>query len=45
VAALGGFELKAIAPAHCTGWRAVSAMATAFGDALAPSAVGKTYRF
>ena len=45
VAALAGFDLKAIAPAHCTGWRAVSAMATAFGDALAPSAVGKTYRF
>jgi len=45
VAALGGFDLKAIAPAHCTGWRAVSAMATAFADVLAPSAVGKTYRF
>ena len=38
------FRLKRIAPAHCTGWRAVSALAVAFGDAVAPSAVGKTYR-
>lgn len=45
VAALAQFDLKAVAPAHCTGWRAVSAMAASFGDALAPAAVGKTYRF
>ena len=45
VAALGQFDLKAIVPAHCTGWRAVGALAAAFGDAVAPSAVGKTYRF
>jgi 7,8-dihydropterin-6-yl-methyl-4-(beta-D-ribofuranosyl)aminobenzene 5'-phosphate synthase len=45
VAALGQFDLKAIAPAHCTGWRAVSALAAAYGEAVAPSAVGKTYRF
>jgi 7,8-dihydropterin-6-yl-methyl-4-(beta-D-ribofuranosyl)aminobenzene 5'-phosphate synthase len=45
VAALEQFDLKAVAPAHCTGWRAVSAMASSFGDALAPAAVGKTYRF
>jgi 7,8-dihydropterin-6-yl-methyl-4-(beta-D-ribofuranosyl)aminobenzene 5'-phosphate synthase len=45
VAALEQFDLKAVAPAHCTGWRAVSAMAARFGDALAPAAVGKTYRF
>jgi 7,8-dihydropterin-6-yl-methyl-4-(beta-D-ribofuranosyl)aminobenzene 5'-phosphate synthase len=45
VAALGQFDLKVVAPAHCTGWRAVSAMASRFGDALAPAAVGKTYRF
>jgi hypothetical protein len=31
---------------HCTGWRAIAALATAFGDkALAPSAVGKRYAF
>jgi 7,8-dihydropterin-6-yl-methyl-4-(beta-D-ribofuranosyl)aminobenzene 5'-phosphate synthase len=45
VAAIRGFDLKTIAAAHCTGWRAVSALAQAFGEAVAPSAVGKTYRF
>jgi len=45
VAALAQFDLEAIAPAHCTGWRAVSAMASTFGGKLAPAAVGKTYRF
>ncbi len=45
VEAMREFELKCIAAAHCTGWRAVSALAAAFGDAVAPSAVGKTYRF
>jgi len=28
---------------HCTGWRALNAMAKVFGDELAPSAVGKRY--
>jgi len=45
VAALDPFDLKVIAPAHCTGWRVVNAMHSAFGDALVPAAVGKTYRF
>lgn len=45
VAALRQFELKTIACAHCTGWRAVNALAAAFGEAVAPSAVGKLYRF
>ena len=45
VAAMRAFDLKSIAAAHCTGWRAVNALATAFGTAVAPSAVGKTYRF
>lgn len=44
VAAMRGFGLKVIAPAHCTGWRAVGALAFAFGEAVVPSAVGKTYR-
>jgi len=44
VAGMGGFGLKIIAPAHCTGWRAVGALAAEFGDAVMPSAVGKTYR-
>ena len=45
VEALRAFPLKVVAPGHCTGWRATSALAAAFGDAVAPSAVGKTYRF
>jgi 7,8-dihydropterin-6-yl-methyl-4-(beta-D-ribofuranosyl)aminobenzene 5'-phosphate synthase len=45
VAELRAFELKLIAAAHCTGWRAVNALADAFGDAVAPAAVGKVYRF
>ena len=44
VAAMRAFELETIAPAHCTGWRATSALASAFGDAVVPSAVGKTFR-
>jgi 7,8-dihydropterin-6-yl-methyl-4-(beta-D-ribofuranosyl)aminobenzene 5'-phosphate synthase len=45
VEALKAFELDVIAPAHCTGWRAVSALAGAFGSTVVPSAVGKTYKF
>jgi 7,8-dihydropterin-6-yl-methyl-4-(beta-D-ribofuranosyl)aminobenzene 5'-phosphate synthase len=45
VEALREFELTTIAAAHCTGWRAVSALAAAFGDALAPAAAGKLYSF
>lgn len=45
VAALGEFELSLIAPAHCTGWRAVGALAEAFGEAVVPAAVGRCYRF
>ncbi|HEY2929843.1 MBL fold metallo-hydrolase [Piscinibacter sp.] len=45
VAGLRPFNLKTIAPAHCTGWRAVGALEAAFGEAVAPAAVGKTYRF
>ena len=43
VADLKRFGLKLVAPGHCTGWRAVNAMAKAFGDELVPSAVGKRY--
>ena len=46
VEALKAFDIGVIAAAHCTGWRAISALAAAFGDAvLDPSAVGKTYQF
>ena len=46
VAALRGFDLDVIAAGHCTGWRAMTALANAFGDAkLTPLAVGKRLRF
>jgi 7,8-dihydropterin-6-yl-methyl-4-(beta-D-ribofuranosyl)aminobenzene 5'-phosphate synthase len=45
VAALADFGLAMIAPAHCTGWRAVGALAAAYGDRVVPSSVGKLYRF
>ncbi len=46
VEGLRGFGLKTIAAGHCTGWRAITALANAFGDSiLAPSAVGKRYTF
>lgn len=40
---LKNFELKLLAPGHCTGWRALTAMAKAFGDELVPTAVGKRF--
>jgi 7,8-dihydropterin-6-yl-methyl-4-(beta-D-ribofuranosyl)aminobenzene 5'-phosphate synthase len=46
VAGLRPFGLSTIAAGHCTGWRAMSALANAFGDkVLAPTAVGKRYTF
>jgi 7,8-dihydropterin-6-yl-methyl-4-(beta-D-ribofuranosyl)aminobenzene 5'-phosphate synthase len=46
VKALYGFDLDVIAAGHCTGWRAMAALANAFGDTkLAPLAVGKRLRF
>ena len=44
VEALREFDLKMIAAAHCTGWRAIGALTSAFGQAVVPSAVGKTFR-
>ena len=43
IADLKRFALEMLAPGHCTGWRALSAMAAKFGDELVPSAVGKRY--
>lgn len=41
-----GFGLKRIVPAHCTGWRAVTALAKIYGDdVLVPSAVGRKFLF
>ena len=46
VAGLREFGLTAIAPGHCTGWRAVNAFAQTFGEEiLAPLAVGKRLVF
>jgi 7,8-dihydropterin-6-yl-methyl-4-(beta-D-ribofuranosyl)aminobenzene 5'-phosphate synthase len=46
VAELKSFDLKTIAAGHCTGWRATTALAAAFGDdILVPTSVGKRYRF
>jgi 7,8-dihydropterin-6-yl-methyl-4-(beta-D-ribofuranosyl)aminobenzene 5'-phosphate synthase len=41
---IGTFGLALIAPGHCTGWRAVNALANAYGDStVAPLAVGKIF--
>ncbi|MCB4768809.1 MBL fold metallo-hydrolase [Ancylobacter sp. Lp-2] len=43
VEALARFDLQLIVPGHCTGWRAVSALAAAHGEKVVPSAVGKRF--
>jgi len=45
VVALRQFQIKHIITGHCTGWRALHALANAFGDAVTQSAVGTTYTF
>jgi 7,8-dihydropterin-6-yl-methyl-4-(beta-D-ribofuranosyl)aminobenzene 5'-phosphate synthase len=46
VKALHTFDLDVIAAGHCTGWRAMTALANEFGDArLTPLAVGKKLGF
>ena len=45
VEALEPFGIRHIISGHCTGWRALHALATAFGDAVSQSAVGTTYTF
>jgi 7,8-dihydropterin-6-yl-methyl-4-(beta-D-ribofuranosyl)aminobenzene 5'-phosphate synthase len=46
VQALSELKPCTIAAGHCTGWRAVKALANAFGDnAVDPLAVGKLYTF
>jgi 7,8-dihydropterin-6-yl-methyl-4-(beta-D-ribofuranosyl)aminobenzene 5'-phosphate synthase len=46
VEAMKEFQLATIAAGHCTGWRAMSALAAAFGDqVVGPSGVGKRYTF
>jgi len=44
VEALRQFDLRIIAAGHCTGWRAMTALANAFGDrCLVPLSVGKRF--
>jgi 7,8-dihydropterin-6-yl-methyl-4-(beta-D-ribofuranosyl)aminobenzene 5'-phosphate synthase len=46
IEAMKGFHLTTIAAGHCTGWRAMSVLASAFGDkVVAPTAVGKRFTF
>ncbi len=45
VEALRPFAIPHIITGHCTGWRALHALANAFGDAVSQSAVGTTYTF
>jgi len=46
VAAMRDFGLAVIAAGHCTGWRAITALANEFGDkTLVPLAVGKRFSF
>lgn len=39
------FGIKYIITGHCTGWRALHALANAFGEGVSQSAVGTTYTF
>ena len=43
VEALAAFDPALIAPGHCTGWRALTALVNAFGERVVPTAVGKTF--
>src|SRR6266480_3089108 len=45
VEGLRPFGIKYIITGHCTGWRALHALANAFGDGASQSAVGTTYTF
>jgi 7,8-dihydropterin-6-yl-methyl-4-(beta-D-ribofuranosyl)aminobenzene 5'-phosphate synthase len=45
VAGLKPFDIRYIISGHCTGWRALHALADAYGDRVSQSAVGTTYTF
>jgi len=45
VDALSQFSIGHLITGHCTGWRALHALANALGDAVSQSAVGTTYTF
>jgi 7,8-dihydropterin-6-yl-methyl-4-(beta-D-ribofuranosyl)aminobenzene 5'-phosphate synthase len=42
---LRAFDIAHLIAGHCTGWRALHALASALGDAVSQSAVGTTYTF
>jgi 7,8-dihydropterin-6-yl-methyl-4-(beta-D-ribofuranosyl)aminobenzene 5'-phosphate synthase len=43
VEAIHEFDPKILSPAHCTGWKAIHALARAFPDAFLPGSVGTRY--
>ena len=45
VAGLAPFSIRYLIAGHCTGWRAVHALADAYGEVVSQSAVGTTYTF
>lgn len=45
VEGLRPFKIPHIITGHCTGWRALHALADAFGDAVSQSAIGTRYTF
>jgi len=45
VEALKPFDIGYIITGHCTGWRALHALADAFGDRVSQSAIGTSYVF
>jgi 7,8-dihydropterin-6-yl-methyl-4-(beta-D-ribofuranosyl)aminobenzene 5'-phosphate synthase len=45
VEGLRPFDIRFLIPGHCTGWRALHALATTFGDRVSQSAIGTSYRF
>jgi 7,8-dihydropterin-6-yl-methyl-4-(beta-D-ribofuranosyl)aminobenzene 5'-phosphate synthase len=46
IEALRQYAIDVIAPGHCTGWRAVNALAKSFGEGvIVPLSVGKTFTF
>ncbi len=45
VEGLAPFDIGYIVAGHCTGWRALHALANAYGDRVSQSAVGTSYRF
>jgi 7,8-dihydropterin-6-yl-methyl-4-(beta-D-ribofuranosyl)aminobenzene 5'-phosphate synthase len=45
VEALGAFDIQNIITGHCTGWRALHALAAAYGERVSQSAVGTSYVF